>query len=347
MESSEITIRRVDPAVERDQILAVLERNLPTAAAPERIAWLYASNPDGTALVWLAEDASGRPVGSSAAHPRRMRVHGTVVRALNLGDFALDREYRSLGPGLRLLRATLEPVRRGDYAFSYDFPSRPMQAIYRRMGGVDLGGAEHWVRRLSWTRVSAWTVSATVKNIARLVGETAARTRERAGCERDLDVEPLAGEFGEEFDVLDGRLAALRPVVGVRDATYLNWRYLKHTMWRHEVLCARRHGALVGYAVLRARKGVVTLLDFYADADGGVRQRLAAETVQWARRRDARAVYVEVLAGSAAARMVDAVGFDRGEEGVGPIPFFPAGSPYAATLGIADNWWLIGGDRDI
>src|SRR5262249_5079262 len=204
-----------------EDILAVLARNLPTAADARRIDWLYRCNPDGPALVWLAMNEEGRPVGTSAAHPRRMRVHGTIVRALNLGDFALDLPYRSLGPGLQLLRATLEPARRGEYAFSYDFASRPMQAIYRRLGGVDIGGMEYRMRRAA----RAWPMW-------RWLGAGVGDVAFPGGTRDGLEVEPLATEPGAEFDALDRRLGFVRPVLGVRYAAYLNWGYLRHTMGR-------------------------------------------------------------------------------------------------------------------
>jgi hypothetical protein len=345
--SREITIRRVDPTAGREQILAVLARNLPSAAVAERLDWLYLSNPDGPALVWLAEDADGNAIGTSAAHPRRMRVHGTGVRALLLGDFAIDRAYRTLGPGLRLLRATLDPVRQAEYAFSYDFPSRSMRAIYDRVRGIDLGGMERWMRPAALTWRPRRLLSAAVRGGVALMGAGGSRSRDTLTRGLDLDVEPLVGEFGEEFDILDGRLGALRPVLGVRDAAYLNWRYRKHTMWRHDVLCARRHGSLVGYAILRSvTRGSVTLMDLYADADP-VGERLAAEAVEWARSRDAEALYVEVLSRSGTARMARALGFTGQDGGVGPLTFFPVESAYATTLEGADNWWLMGGDRDI
>ena len=344
VDSRQLTIRQVDAAGARERILAVLGRNLPTAAVPERIDWLYRSNPDGAALVWLAEDADGQPVGSSAAYPRRVRVHGRVVRALTLGDFAFDRAYRTLGPGLRLLRATLEPVKRGEYAFSCDFPSRPMRAIYHRMQGVDLGGMEWWTRPVAPGR--------RLRHVVRAVTGLGAPTPRGGVAPRrgpcDLEVEPLVGECSGEFDVLDARLARLGAVVGVRDATYLNWRYLSHTMWPHVILCARRRGCLVGYAVLRPEQsGTVTLLDLHADVEDGVRQQLAERAVEWVRARGADTISVEVLAGTATARLARAIGFARRGTGVGPIPFVPPDSSHALTLTQAASWWMMGGDRDI
>ncbi len=350
MRARHIRVRQVDPFAEREPILAVLRRNLPAAATPERLAWLYLSNPDGPALVWLAEDPDGMPLGTSAAHPRRMRIDGSLVRAVNLGDFAVDQAYRTLGPALQLLRATLAPVCAGAYAFSYDYPSRPMHALYKRMGRTALGRSERWVRPVALKTVGRRQVGEGV--ISAVVGaaaDWALRTRDAlAGAAKAVRVEMLAGACGEEFDALDARLAGGRPVRGVRDAAYLNWRYRRHTMWRHAIICARRDGRLAGYAVLRHRESkVVSLVDLQSEEDESVCRRLVAEAVHWARCRDAEALDVEVLGGSASARLVRSLGFIRRQEQVGPVAFFSRRSPHAAKLAAANNWWLMGGDRDI
>ncbi|MFI5402894.1 MAG: GNAT family N-acetyltransferase, partial [Planctomycetota bacterium] len=147
MRSGSLRVRAADPKAEREAILRVLERNLPRAVQPGRYDWLYLGNPRGPALVWVAEDEStGAVVGVSAAHRRRVRVRGVVAEALNLGDFAIDAEYRALGPALQLLRATLEPVREGRFAFSFDHMNDAMQAAYRRIEGASFGGMERFVR---------------------------------------------------------------------------------------------------------------------------------------------------------------------------------------------------------
>src|SRR5262249_19096284 len=206
------------------------------------------------------------------------------------------------------VRGRLEPVRRGEYAFSYDFASCPMQAIYRRLGGgIDIGGMEYRVRRAALP----WRIWRTLDAD---VGDVAAR----GGMRYRLEVERLATAPGDEFDALDTRLALLRPVLGVRDAAYLNWRYVRHTMWRHDILCARRNGVLVGYAVLRrGDAGRVTLMDLHAEPEKGIRERLAAMAEDWARAHRARGVALEVLTRSATAQMADAVAFRRRGEGVG------------------------------
>ena len=345
----EIRIRQVDPASERERILSVLAANLPSAASPERFDWLYLSNPDGRALVWLAEHENGQPVGTSAAHPRRMHVGGDRVYALNLGDFAIDRSQRTLGPALRLLRATLAPIRDRTYAFSYDFSNASMQAVYQRMGVDALGPNERWMQPIAMRRLlrgklgDGWLAA-----VAGLAGDALLHARRSiSGRVEGVRLAALAAECGEEFDALDARLARGRPVVGVRDAAYLNWRYLRNPVWKHEILCARADGRLVGYAVLRrTNTDTVSLVDLQGEHTRVCRMLLSA-AARWAAAQDAAALHVEVLAGSEAARMIKALGFIRRESDDGPVAFWPPDCPLAAELEAAQNWWLIGGDRDV
>jgi hypothetical protein len=346
---SEISIRQVDPAAERERILAVLANALPAAAAPARFDWLYLANPDGPALVWLAEHGDGRSVGTSAAHPRRMRVGGDIVRALNLGDFAIDRSQRALGPALRLLRATLAPVDDGSYAFSYDFSNASMHAVYRRMGVNSLGHDERWMQPLSVTRLVRGRLgNRMLAALVGAVGDMALRVRQSwHGGATGVNVELLASDCGDEFDALDARLACGRTVVGVRDAAYLNWRYRRNPVWRHEIVCARADGRLMGYAVVRrTTPSIVQLVDLRGE-NAEVTGALLSAAAQWAAAQDAAALHVEVLAEGPAAGMVQHLGLFRRESQVGPIVFHSPDSPLAGSLDTATNWWLIGGDRDV
>ncbi|MHC4817068.1 MAG: GNAT family N-acetyltransferase [Planctomycetota bacterium] len=349
MKSREFRIHQVDPSVDAGAIRAVLERNLPEAAWAERFEWYYLANPDGPALVWLAQDVAGTPVGTSAAYPRRMHLDGDTVLALNLSDFAVDTAYRTLGPALQLLRATLAPVRSGEYVFSYDFPSDSMRALYRRMGGADLGRKERWVRPVDLRPIARRKMGdGVVGSVVGAAGQAALRARDAfSGVPAGIEVELLEGACGAEFDALDERLGRLRPVTGVRDAAYLNWRYAKSPLSSFHILCARRGGNLEGFLVMWPEDpAVVPILDLFAPEGNGVRRGLIAGAVEFARGRGAEALWIEVLADTSSARTVQALGFVRRDDTTGPVPYAAPKSPHRATLAEAENWWITGGDRD-
>jgi hypothetical protein len=278
-----------------------------------------------------------------------MRVGGDVVHALNLGDFAIDRSQRTLGPALRLLRATLAPVHDGTYAFSYDFSSASMHAVYRRMHVDSLGRSERWMQPVSMTqlareRLSNRILAAVVGTAADLVWQTARAIHGRAP---GVHIELLAGECSDEFDALDARRAHGPAVIGVRDAAYLNWHYRRNPVWAHEIVCARADGRLVGYAVVRrSSPSTVALADLRAEHPQ-VARALLSGAARWAAAQGAALLDVEVLAHSPAAHMIRTLGFIRRESQVGPIVCRAPDSPLAATLAAATNWWLTGGDRDV
>jgi len=342
-------IRPADLSRDREAILAVLERNLPGAGSPERFDWLYLENPDGPARVWIVEDVQGGAVGTSAAFPRRMHLAGAPAMALVLSDFALDSGHRTLGPALKLLRATLEPVREGAFAFSYDFPSRTMHAIYRRLGAPDLGPAARWVRPLKLSSAirrrfgeGALSGAAGAAADALLSARDSLATRP-AGVE----VSELRDAFDDRFDELDARVELDRAVAGVRDSTYLNWKYGGHTMWTHRTLVAEREGELLGYAVLRAGEAnSVVLVDLFTD-EKAVRRALVAATNRLGRKQGAARIETEVLDEPGISRMLEGLGFVRREQGVGPVPYLSPSCPDRENLSDASSWWLNGGDRDI
>lgn len=341
--------READLAADRERIGAVLSRSLPDAAPSERIAWLYAGNPCGPALVWLAEvEGHGEAVATSAAHRRLFRIDGRLAEALNLSDFAIDARYRTLGPALGLLRATLDAVGPRGFAFSYDVPSEAMLALYRRLGCVELGRMERRVRPLSVRPALERRIGAAAA-LAALPLDAFLRVRDAlAAVPAELMVEPLAGSYGLEFDALEEREATRFPVRGVRSSAYLEWRYARHTMWPHHALCARRGGALAGFLVWREPDpGCLSIAELVDGGDIAVGRALVKALAASGRRRGATTLAVETLAGSPAAERFAALGFLKRGDGPGPVVWCPPGVEPQADFLKASRWWFLGGDRDI
>ncbi|HUF91898.1 MAG TPA: GNAT family N-acetyltransferase [Candidatus Limnocylindria bacterium] len=348
---SAVRVRRADPLRDRQDIVAVLRRNMLGIVNVEaRHEWLYLRNPWGRAWVWLAEDTeTGTVVGTSAAHPKRVRVDGRTLEVLDLSDFAVDATHRTLGPALALLRATLEPMR-GRFAFSYDHPSPAMLAVYTRLGGRAVSQHTRWVRLL---RISPQID----RRIGPLAGSLVGKLADLALAARDtfrrsqsrVAVKPLAGEPGREFDRLDEETADQTRVRGVRSAAHLAWRYLGHTAARHEILCARDGGALVGYLVFRpSAPQVLSIVDVVARAEPDVGAALIAGLVALGRARGIDALWATVLDGGPVEGLFPRCGFVPRERSPGVVVYAPEAPPgVAETISEAANWWMLEGDADV
>src|SRR5215471_6186588 len=147
-------IRPVDLEEDRPVLTELLSRNLGPNAAGPRFDWLYLQNPHGSARAWVAiEESSGRITGAAALFPRKLSIGGTPQLGYVLGDFCIDRRYRSLGLALKLQRASLEHVRSTSSALGCDFPSERMMAIYRRLQVAPTGELVRWAKPLRGERM--------------------------------------------------------------------------------------------------------------------------------------------------------------------------------------------------
>jgi hypothetical protein len=261
-----LKIRPGDLDADRDVTVRLLARHVNPAYDRRRFDWLYRDAPAGVGRLWVAEDGStGGVVGVAGAFPRRMLVEGRPVPAWVLGDFCIDDAHRTLGPALQLQRACLDDLAGDEMAFCYDFPSRSMEAVYRRLGILPAHRLRRLVRplrvrRLLERRGGAWLGG----SLGRLVDVGlgwAARSGRRY---RGITVASHAGRCGPEFSALTQLAASAYRVCGDRSAQYVNWRYLDNPMQPHELLTARIGATLVGWVAVSRDGEAATLVDLFA-----------------------------------------------------------------------------------
>src|SRR6476661_3323238 len=129
-----VTVRRARYESDSQEIVDLLQANLPYRVHARYFDWLYKLNPDGEALAWVAVDgATDRIVGAAAAFPRTVFFSGRKARGYVLGDFCIHPKHRSLGSALALQRACLHGLSAAKGEFAFDFPSKSMVAVYNRM----------------------------------------------------------------------------------------------------------------------------------------------------------------------------------------------------------------------
>jgi hypothetical protein len=264
-----ISVRPVDYESDSQELLGILQANLPDLPHSRRFDWLYRGNPDGPAWSWFVCEPSGRAVGVTSLFPRSMWVGDKPVLCGQVGDFAIVASHRSLGPALLLQRATFCPVEAGHLAFCYDCP--PHQAgmsTFRRMGMRPNCRMDRYALpirvdgRVRKKLSAASAIPAAVGNLLLRFGRRW-RAYPRA---RSLEVSEHVGPFGEEFSRLDAAIQRTNVIRSRRTAAVLNWRYRKDPLQQYEVLTAKRKGDLTAFVVLQVNSDVVTIVDLFGTA---------------------------------------------------------------------------------
>lgn len=268
-----LTVRRVSPLDQRQELLDLLQRNL--GVSQDRVFnWQYTMNPAGSPWCWFAY-ANNTPVAMASLFPRSMYVDGRAAKCGQVTHFVIDVAYRSLGPALQLQTATFGPVDSGELSFCYDCPPHDRgMSTFQRLGmnsscavtryALPLRSDEYFDKRFgrrSWTKPLA-----AATNIALKI-----RTRFRSVP--GIEIVEHAGDFGEEFTSLDERVTSSGRIRASRSAEDLRWRYKQdpgsatrgNGDAEYRVLLARRRGELQGFLVLVLNRAEVTahILDLF------------------------------------------------------------------------------------
>lgn len=213
---------------------------------PEFWRWKYFDNPAGPPSLAVVLDGD-RVVGRTAMYAIRMRVGNVCMIARQESDVDVLREYRRGGTFRRLEKTAMG----GPPGFSYPFTFGMANETARKVGTTAYG----------------YRLVASVRKLVKVLDPVpfmAGRTRVRLPrfmgrlIRRGIvwtDARGLTSEgavrierFDERFDALWER-SPKAPIMAVKDAEYLNWRYFKCPHLRYHAYALETGGRLLGFVV--------------------------------------------------------------------------------------------------
>ncbi len=222
--------------------------------------WQIMNNPDGIGWTYLVEDGN-HVIGHLADLPKRFSVRERVVLGTLTHDMMVHPNYRRVGISNATARYGIQKVKRENGFFMTAYPIR-MESLNSllKVGWKEVtrlpvlvfpirfyGIVKHYLH-FKW-------ISLLGGGIARLFFSFLLRRRKYEGV--GLEIKRI-DELDEQFDLFWKRIIPLFPIIGVRDRTYLNWRYLQHPTRNYAIYQAQKGGEMRGYIVLRK----VALLNF-------------------------------------------------------------------------------------
>ena len=286
-----IVIREAVLPADRDILLDTLLRNRhdgENVLRQERFKWSLACNPYGQPRAWLAiDESSGKVIGSVSAFPRRVLVNGEAVICWNGGDTSIDPAFRTLAPAIKLRRAVKEGVDRGEMRFLYSHPVDRMRAVLEKIGHAVIGRlARHGViirlDRFINQRLGKNVLASTLSAAANpLLLAWPGNLASRNGAAVQLQPE---NRFGDEYDELFNRVTKNYPVIAVRDAQFLSWRFLQNPMHREfRIFRLVAENRLCGYAVVDFVGDGARILDFLVENAEKDLSPLLTGVIRWLR----------------------------------------------------------------
>ena len=289
---------------------------------PDYWRWKYHDNPvSGYEISALAE-SEGEIVAFIGAHLRRFDVQGQPMIGTREDDLFVAEEWRKSRLYLQVFKKRLELQKARGIEFSFGcanpiiskvalklFNIRRVTSITRVV--LPVGLSPYLARFLPSpvARMLAWPMDRF------LVWRATKGSRLPSG----MKLEKL-DRFDERFDRLWERLRGDYPIIGVRDADYLNWRFVANPAIRYERLAVvDDKGEIRGYLVAGFRRekigmGQIADLVVPRNEDPRVARSLIAESVRLFSRCGMRGIACWMLPHTHLFQILSAMGFTpRGE----------------------------------
>ena len=341
-----VQIRPANLAQDRADMIEFFRKYLTPESDAKRFDWLYMNAPHGTARAWVSIDSEqNQIVGVAAAFPRNFTFSGAARTGWVLGDFCFSERFRSLGPALQLQRACLESLKKEPNSFVYDFPSQSMMAIYKRIGITQANSLVRWAKPLrTEDKIQKITGSKILSRALGAVADVVVAQRGWRGEAEQGDLDLQEEPCGEEFTALDKKVREGNGAFTVRDASYLNWRFLRHPSTKYEILAARRNGNLVGYTIFGQHGDGANIADLSCTGEPALIARLLAGAVEVLRKRNVVTVSMNAGENHPWNAVFERAGFRKRESS--PVITHSPEQPDLFGASHEIPWYLMQGERD-
>jgi hypothetical protein len=342
-----LVIRRADLTSDRNTIIDILNRNIPTRQHAAIYEWLYQNNPYGPAETWLAVNSNtGAAVGTASVFPRPVMLNRKSIPGGLVGDFAIDAGFRSLGPAVLLQKETITPVSEGRMAITFDAPpdERGM-STFRRMGIPAVGRMLRFAKPIMVdSRIPPVLGEGPLARGVIALGNGILRLRDRTkkSFMNNFEFRLHPGEFGDEFTQLEEKICHQYKIYCRRSAEYLNWRYRADPVNEYEVHVSHGATGLQAYAIYREDQKNAYLVDIFGDIDA--LRGLLVYSSGIMRKQAVRMIFATVFEGSSIVPVLKNCGFYFREESHFFVPYLSASEEDRRVAMQKNNWHIAYGD---
>lgn len=237
-------------------------------ATSDKLHWYYHGNPLlQPKVLLLSDDKTGQPVGTCSLGYRQMQFNGMPVMATNRCDLAVLNEHRG-GLATPLLLEQIRIHGLNTAKLIYGFPNQRAQRSVASAGFHKMGLLQTYTKVLNikdWARSKippSW--HPITKGWLGTIN-TAWQLSDWIRTERVRGVHYKLTRPDASFDELWHTQSELSILMGVRDQTYLNWRFDPNVHPDVQFLAAYDDAqSLLGYAAFNLEEGRCQVVDFLA-----------------------------------------------------------------------------------
>lgn len=219
---------------------------------PGYLKWQYEANPAGPAMIQLARDVeTDQLAGQYVVIPMRFKAFDKTVNGILSLNTLTRQIYSGQGIFTGLAKAVYQACAEQGSEFCYGFPNpNSYPGFTRKLGFTDLGCVPLLLRPLN--------VKALVKKrfgsllaVLSLPFQLFYKVKDRS--DDRYEVYPLTAFNLSELNVFWAKVQDKYPIMGIRDADYIRWRYFENPYRDYQLygIHKKNSSELIGYIVGR------------------------------------------------------------------------------------------------
>lgn len=323
------------------------------------LKWQYEDNPAGPAIIQLARDVeSERLAGQYVVIPMRFQAKDkTMIGTLSLNT--LTRQiYAGQGIFTGLANAVYKTCAEQGAEFCYGFPNpNSYPGFTKKLGFTDLGCVPLLIRPLNTKALIKKRFGSLLASLA-LPVHLFYKLKDRS--DNRYEVYPLTAFNLSAMNDFWTKVQAKYPIMGIRDADYIRWRYFENPYRDYQLYGIRQKNTseLLGYIVGRCTEvdAMVSgmIVDFLVDpshpAAGSV---LVNRLLRFFVDNNMDLAGSLMMSHAEESRILKAHGFFTCPKAIEPQPFRVVSRRFNLPLGEEDTlrplnrWFLTMGDYDV
>lgn len=216
------------------------------------LEWQYEKNPAGPAVIQLARDVENDQLaGQHVVIPMLFKANNQAIKGTLCINILTREAYREQGIFTGLAKPVYQDCVTQGLEFCYAFPNpNSYPGFIRKLGFSDLGSVPLLLLLLNTKALVEKKIGAWLAPLAlpfHLYFQVKDRPDDR------YEVYPLTASNLSELDVFWTKIQHKYPIMGIRDADYLRWRYFDIPLRDYQLYGVRQKNSslLLGYIVGR------------------------------------------------------------------------------------------------
>lgn len=210
---------------------------------------------------FIVAEKNSQIVGVHGLYPLRMKIGNEIVSMACMSDFVVKKNVRKMGVGRKIrIKILSDEISPFTVSTSSNTHGNKITKIF---GGKEVVESKNnFIKPLNLIKLLKEKLSGSK------LGESlfsryiiivlskflniyfkAGRNPVRYQIVQDVSIEDITF-FDERFDMFWKDVSTDYPVLFVRDSAYLNWRYIRYPLVKHESFCLTQNKIILGFAVL-------------------------------------------------------------------------------------------------